>query len=747
VNSGAVSAAAERRKGGIKFISLVEGGVVALLVLVAVGTYVLLSAETSPELYSRAPIIALLLLANLLPATGLLVLIGRRVAIRRAERAGIIGGGRLHVRLVAIFSALASVPTILVVLFASLVVQYGVENWFSTRARSMLENATALARENYNHELDRISRETVAMRGDLNYELEQNAVDSKVFWVNFGYQIYKRELSEGAILKLTPTGQIRTIIFINPYSIDLENIVTAAAVRQLKAGRNVVRVTGANHMGVVVPFDRNENYYLYASRLTQDDLGLEVGRGERILSEYRALQRQSRSLQLKLNGVLLAISLLIVGVAVWIALQVADRLVRPVNDLVTAADRVASGDLSARVVAPTSRDELGTLARAFNTMTRRLGEQTSALVTANEQVDSRRAFMETVLSGVSAGVISVDGHGQIRLINASAKSMLATNDDHAIGQPLAQIAPELAALLDGDRRDATVQVLADGETRTLAVKIASAEAGPILTFDDITQQIIDQRRAAWSDVARRIAHEIKNPLTPIQLAAERLQRRYAKQIDSEDGVFGRLTETIVRQVGDLRRIVDEFSSFARMPKPVFREESLVDIGRQTLFLHEVAHPNINFTLNYDEPAPHLVCDRRQIGQALTNIVKNAAEAIDSKGEGTPGDIEMTISAAETGAHMIVVTDNGVGLPLERDRIVEPYMTTRSRGTGLGLAIVKKIVEEHFGTISFTDRPGGGTIVTLCFDGTMLAGLAHSAPDDTDPAAADRLAALTPIRNG
>ncbi len=251
------------------------------------------------------------------------------------------------------------------------------------------------------------------------------------------------------------------------------------------------------------------------------------------------------------------------------------------------------------------------------------------------------------------------------------------------------------------------------------MRIARTEAGPILTFDDITQQVLDQRRAAWADVARRIAHEIKNPLTPIQLAAERLQRRYGGSVEATDTTFARLTDTIVRQVGDLRRMVDEFSSFARMPKPVFREEALVDAARQALFLHEVAHPGIRFELAHDEPGPMLVCDRRQIGQALTNIVKNAVEAIEAQGTGQ-GVVAMALREEAGRFVSVEVADSGIGLPAERERIVEPYMTTRARGTGLGLAIVKKIVEEHLGTMTFSDRPGGGSVVTMRFDAAALA---------------------------
>jgi two-component system, NtrC family, nitrogen regulation sensor histidine kinase NtrY len=292
------------------------------------------------------------------------------------------------------------------------------------------------------------------------------------------------------------------------------------------------------------------------------------------------------------------------------------------------------------------------------------------------------------------------------------------------------VTPELGAMLERNEREAILQISSAADPRTLAVKIVADEGGHVLTFDDITQQLADQRRAAWSDVARRIAHEIKNPLTPIQLAAERLKRRYAREITSDPATFERLTDTIVRQVGDLRRMVDEFSSFARMPKPVFREETLVDIARQALFLHEVAHSAITFTLDASD-APIMVCDRRQLGQALTNLVKNAVEAIEAKGEGEAGTVTLSLTRHENGIIAIDIADSGVGLPKERERIVEPYMTTRARGTGLGLAIVKKIVEEHFGAMSFADRPGGGTIVSLCFDPALLEPLLGRDIDQAD----------------
>ncbi|HWH22188.1 MAG TPA: ATP-binding protein, partial [Allosphingosinicella sp.] len=438
---------------------------------------------------------------------------------------------------------------------------------------------------------------------------------------------------------------------------------------------------------------------------------------------------RARVLQLRFNAALLLVSLLIVALTIWIALTLADRLVRPVGQLVDAARRITEGDLSARVPSSKVNDEVGTLGNAFNRMTGRLEEQTSALVSANRQLDSRRALIEAVLSGVTAGVISVDNERRVRLINSSAEALLRTADKSAVGQKLADLAPELDQQLDSEEREDIIQFASGGEPRTLAVKRVRVEGGYVITFDDITDQLLDQRRAAWSDVARRIAHEIKNPLTPIQLAAERLQRRYGSEIASDPSTFERLTGTIVRQVGDLRRMVDEFSSFARMPKPLFKPENVVEIGRQALFLHEVAHPDIQFAIQAPEPAPTLVCDRRQLGQALTNLVKNAVEAIqqqrDNGGDKAGGTVSMKIGE-RSGCLTIEVSDTGIGLPPERGRLTEPYMTTRAKGTGLGLAIVKKIVEEHFGQMEFEDAPGGGTIVRLIFDIEALSRLGDGA---------------------
>ncbi|MES2156752.1 MAG: ATP-binding protein [Pseudomonadota bacterium] len=708
------------RKG--RLASLIEITVLALFLGVAGLTWHLLSGGGQSYSLLTPPIVALLLVANLVPAIALLMLMGRRVAKRRAAQSAIGSDGQLHVRLVAIFSIAASVPMLLVVIFASLLFQYGVQFWASDSARGMLQNASDLARGYYEQNLREVSDETITMADDLRDYLTQSPVSSPRFAEGYLYQVVTRKLNRSAIIEVGKDGIVRTAATVDPENRPASAMLDPAVIKRLTDGENIVVQARANQIEAVTLLYPGSKIYLYVTRNAGSSSFSNVERAQKVIGDYDAFANQSRALQLRFNVALFVGSLLLVGLAVYIALAVADWMVRPVNELVTAARRITAGDLSARVSSPQSRDEIGTLAAAFNRMTQRLEAQTGALVGANSQLDERRAFIEAILSGVSAGVLSVDRQGVVQLLNRSAAAILVEEGDDPVGRPLAQVAPELAELIASEEDHGIVQLRAHGDLRTLAVKLSHDASRHILTFDDITQQLSDQRRAAWSDVARRIAHEIKNPLTPIQLAAERLQRRYADEITSDRPTFTRLTGTIVRQVGDLRRIVDEFSSFARMPKPVFRREAVSDIARHALFLHEVAHPDIQFEYHADDPDLDLVCDRRQLGQALTNIVKNGVEAIESKpvsDEGGPrGHVRMAL-LMDGGDLVINVRDDGIGLPPERDRILEPYMTTRTKGTGLGLAIVKKIVEEHLGEIRFDDAPGGGASVTLRFAAAAL----------------------------
>jgi two-component system nitrogen regulation sensor histidine kinase NtrY len=623
------------------------------------------------------------------------------------------------------------VPTVIVAIFASLLLQSGLEFWFSDRARGMLENTVQLAQSTYDSEVNRVGAEAVAMGGDLASALGQYRMESPQFEEFLGLQTYRRSLNEALILRIEENGQVTVARGINYYDGLIDPSRVAQALSQLKGQTQAAEVLTTGRIAVLTPLPGADRTYLFVARQVSDDFRQQIERANGVLTDYRALIQRSRTNQLRFNAALLASALIIVALAIFTALKLADRLLRPVEELVGAAGRVEEGDFTARVTVSKPADEVAILGTAFNRMTGRLQEQTSALLSANEQLDTRRAFIEAVLSSVTAGVIAVDGKGRILLTNRSAETLLRQGEEGIEDKQLSEVSAELNEFLDGETRDANVIVHSAEGQRTLAVKRMRYADGSVLTFDDITDQLSDQRRAAWSDIARRIAHEIKNPLTPIQLAAERLQRRYGNEIATDPDTFARLTDTIVRQVGDLRRMVDEFSNFARMPKPVFREENIYDIARAALFLHEVAHPGISFALDPPTGDFRLVCDRRQLGQALTNVVKNAVEAIEARrnrGEQNPdGDrIDLTIRRSDDQI-VLELTDTGVGLPQDRERLTEPYMTTRVRGTGLGLAIVKKIVEEHLGEIAFLDRAGGGTRVRIAFDADRLALLESDEP--------------------
>ena len=702
-----------------------------LVVMMALSTW-LLRRNAEPGTLLSPPLIALLLIANLLPAIALMVLFSRRVAVRRAEQGG-LGSGRLHVRLVALFSAIAAVPTVLVAIFASLLFQSGLEFWSSSRARNMLEGTVQVAQSTYRYELGQVGSQTVAMAGDLVSYLQKFPIDDPRFKTGLAFQTYQRSLNEAAILRVGPGGYVQTLAVAtgNKDLVIDDRLIKAAIAKLNKQPANSFVDTGTpNRVSVVIRLIPDTSTYLYVGRLVDPEIAAQTKKSSIVLKDYRSLLARSRINQLRFNAALLLGALVIVGLSILTALRLADRLVRPVGELVTAAGRIEAGDFSVRVPVGKTEDEVQTLATAFNRMTGRLEQQTNELRTANMQLDTRRAFIEAVLSSVTAGVIAVDGALRIRLLNRSAETLLHRGEDDIEGRDLASVSPELDEFMRGEQSEANVLIVTDGGQRTLAVNRVRYQDGSVLTFDDITDQLSDQRRAAWSDIARRIAHEIKNPLTPIQLAAERLQRRFGKDISTDGETFERLTGTIVRQVGDLRRMVDEFSNFARMPKPVFREENVQEIARQALFLHEVAHPGITFVLEPAGDEFRMVCDRRQLSQAITNVVKNGVEAIEARrnrGEHSIIGDRVELKLHRLGPSLVIdVLDTGIGLPEDRERLTEPYMTTRVRGTGLGLAIVKKIVEEHYGEIAFLDRPGGGTHVRISFDTDKLAALATEA---------------------
>lgn len=698
----------------------------AIALLVGLSSYAFLTGKRAPAEGFSPSLVALLLVANLLPLLALLFLIGRRVAAlignRRAGRAG----AHLHVRLVALFAALAAAPTILVVIFASLLFQFGVQFWFSDRAKTVLDNADQVAQTYVEENKARILDDVVAMGRDVSDYWNDFGVGSPNFREGLAFQVAARNLSEAAVFHIGNDGPA----MLASASLDAPQLTGRLATLDLstiRPGEAVAIASAKDRVEAVVRLHAKAPVFVYTSRTVEPRVLEQVTRTQQALSEYKALTDRSRALQWRFNLILLVVSLLVVAVAVWYAILLATRIVTPIGELAEAAEKVGQGDLDARVDPKGANDEIGTLARRFNRMTAELKAQQSALIDANEQSELRRRFTEAVLSGVSAGVLSIDSHGVIRLANASAEALLDCGPLGLSGRTVAEAAPEFQQLLETARHEgvaagevsrARPQSRGVAEAQTLAVRLTAdtdGEPNYILTFDDITQRLADQRRAAWADVARRIAHEIRNPLTPIVLAAERLKRRFSPEVAHDSEVFAQLTDTIIRQVDDIRRMVDEFSAFARMPTPVFHEESLPEIARQSIFLAEVAMPDIRFRLDAPASMPPFVCDRRQIGQVFTNLLKNASEAIVSKAEKQHDEVSVAMSTID---HLLVVevADTGCGLPHELgDRLFEPYVTTRQRGTGLGLAIVKRIVEDHRGRLLIGNRPEGGAFVRMEFD--------------------------------
>lgn len=718
---------ASRRSNVFLWLEIIAG--IAVLAMIAMSYMAFTNAPPNGQLLPSRQV-AGLLIGTLVPSITLLVLLGRRMALRRAAGST----ARLHVRLVFFFSLIAAVPTLLVAAFAAVLFQSGVDFWFSDSSRGLMENTNRLAQSYYDENQLDLSQETISMAMDMRSILGRVAVTDPNFALVYEYQAQPRDVNESAILQAMPDGTMRTAVVYELTEGSDPVAFAEAGFGPLRDGETVVVQGSEQRIEALAPIDREAGIYLYNARNSDGNSFRSWENARSITEAYESLTQRARALQLRFNLALFFVSLGLVGLAVWFALRLADRQVEPLTDLVAAAKEVGAGNFALRVEGRTGADEIGMLNRAFNRMTAQLEKQTDALVTANRQIEERRSFIEAVLESVSAGVISIDGEGRILLMNAPAQALLLGDDDEQSmdgSRMLRDLAPQIAVMIEAGLAKGIVSYSKGKDLLTLAVKVGTERDGHVITFEDITRQLLDQRQAAWSDVARRIAHEIKNPLTPIQLATERLKRRYRKQIDVDGDLFDDLTNTIVRQVGELRKMVDEFSSFARLPKPVFRSEDALDLVRQSMFLQEVAHPEIEYELggNTSGPIP-MECDRHQFGQALTNVLKNAGEAIEARAAKEDGAYEGKVEVdleADDEFVTVTVKDNGIGLPQDRERIVEPYVTTRDKGTGLGLAIVNKIVEEHGGEMAFSSRDDGGTRVRMRFSRTAAQDAAPSAP--------------------
>jgi two-component system nitrogen regulation sensor histidine kinase NtrY len=692
----------------------------AVLAIVAgVATYAWL-AGFWPGPFNTPAWINGLLVADLVIA----VLLGALMAVRLTQlwldrRRG-AAGSRLHMRLVLVCSAFTVVPTLIVAISLSFVVINLIE-FVVTPAKASYESARKIGEPVRQAREDEIFRDIDAIARPLQANGVDGLADKEATRQLLEQLIGGRRMIEAAVVDADKGVMARAVV--PEADVVGDPVPPAQFLWQAVNQASPVQINSAYY---VMQLFVGEPYFLVTGHAVDLRLVDYIQDIKLAGSFYSQIDQAMRRSQVTIFLVCGAIAFLMLLAAVWLAILFASRLTEPIGGLMAAAERVRGGDLTARVEEGPPNDELGQLARSFNRMASQIEQQREELVDANKELDTRRRLTDAVLAGVSAGVLSVDVAGIITRSNRSALELLALPEDGVLGRPLTAVMPELMPLVAqaAERPDRVTQgqieILQRGTRRILLVRISAAsDAGEVVTFDDVTDLMSAQRMAAWGDVARRIAHEIKNPLTPIQLSAERLKRRYLKQIKEDPETFSICTDTIIRQVGDIGRMVDEFSSFARMPRPTVQPEDAKELCQQALFLQRSGNPDIRYVSTLpDHPVP-LICDRRQVAQVLTNILKNAAEAIEGRqaipGQGLPpGEIMLTLR--DDGVTVrIVVEDNGKGLPKEgRDRLTEPYMTTRSKGTGLGLAIVKKIMEDHGGRLALDDREGGGARISLVF---------------------------------
>jgi two-component system, NtrC family, nitrogen regulation sensor histidine kinase NtrY len=683
---------------------------VALALLSALLTFVVLAGLT--PIAPTHEVVVTLLLANAGTVFLLVLVIAREVwGIVQARRRG-RAASRLHVRIVALFSIIAAVPAIIVAVVASVTLDRGLDRLFSQQTRSLIENSLIVSDAYVREHVQFVRADSIAIAIELARAKPLFDQSREQFHQFLAVQASIRGLPAVMLIDkdLNVIDQVdsRTSeAFVKP-SPDV-----LAAVNDTEP--QVAMFPDDNYIAAIIKLRGYDDTYLYVARLLDPRVLAQLRATQASVAQYADLSARRIGIQIAFALMYTVIALIVLLSAVWIGLNFANYLVAPIRRLIGAAQVVSTGNLYVQVPTRRSEGDLAQLGETFNKMTQELRTQRDDIVRARDLIDSRRRFTEAVLAGASAGVIGVDADSCISIMNRSAEQLIGRIEPDVLGQPLAEVVPELADMLaaarSGTQRlvQGQVTINRNGRERNLSVRVTSeqsgaAEGGYVVTLDDITELVAAQRTSAWADVARRIAHEIKNPLTPIQLSAERLRRKYGSVIKEDGGVFQQCTDTIVRQVDDIKRMVDEFSRFARMPKPVITAEDVADTVRQVVFLHRVGNADLDIDLEIAEDPMPAKFDRRLISQALTNIIKNSTEAIAAVPPAELGRGRIRIWAGREGDDVVIdVIDNGIGLPKEnRSRLLEPYVTTREKGTGLGLAIVGRILEEHGGRIELGD---------------------------------------------
>jgi two-component system, NtrC family, nitrogen regulation sensor histidine kinase NtrY len=631
-------------------------------------------------------------------------------------------GSRLHTRLVLLFSGVAVTPAIIVVIFSVFFLSSGLENWFSERVRNALDNSLAVAQAYLQEHKENIRADALAMAADLNRESASLDFSSARLRQVVNAQAALRSLTEAIVFDGSGRVLARTGL---SFTMEVDQI-PVDKIEQASAG-NVVEVDSdtEDRVRALVRLDGFGDAYLFVGRFVDAKVLGYMERTQTMVAEYQRMQSERSGIQITSALIFMIVALLLLFASVWIGLGLANQLVAPISRLITAANRVRSGDLLARVPEEgPDTDEFVMLSRAFNRMTTQLESQRRELIQANQQLDERSRFTETVLAGVSAGVIGTDADRRIALPNRAAQDFLDEDGQGLTGRTIQEALPGAATLLDdadqhpGEVVERQLTIFRGRRQRTLLVRVApqldgGRTQGYIVTFDDITALLSAQRQAAWAEVARRIAHEVKNPLTPIRLSAERLERKYLKQINEDRDSFTNSIATIIRQVDTIGRLINEFSAFARMPAPVLREENLGELVRDAVFLQQSAWPRIQFTVELPAKPVRVVCDGQKLTQALTNLLQNSINALSEGQRPPPWTVVVRVREHEATVQ-VEVEDNGQGFPADGERLFEPYVTTRAKGTGLGLAIVKKIMEEHGGTVELLAGEMGGALVRLGF---------------------------------
>ncbi len=696
------------------------------LALAAVGFGILTyAAMTGSSPFGPDPqTVLILVLTDLVVVLVLGVIVSRQLVRLWVERRSGSAGSRLHTRMVVLFGLVAIAPAIIVAVFSGLFFNLGLQSWFNERISTVLNESVAVANAYVNEHRNQIRAEVLVMAAEINRQAPLVRNDPVLFRDLLAAEARARNLPEAIVFDRNGRVIVRAGL-----SFTMEfDLVPPTALERAAQGEVVVLTTEDDErVRALVRLDRLVDAYLYVGRFVDSQVLIHADQTRNAVAEYQRLESERSGIQITFALIFIVVALLLLLAAVWVALMFASRLIAPVSTLIQAAERVRQGDLTARVPEGPADDEVASLSRAFNRMTSQLEHQRGELIDANQQLDNRRRFTEAVLSGVSSGVVGLDSEGRVNLQNRAAVQLLGIQPENLTGSMFTEAIPEMADLMSEAKErpwrlaQGQVALVRRGTTQTLLARIAAERAlgeisGYVVTFDDVTELLAAQRNAAWADIARRIAHEIKNPLTPIQLSAERLRRKYLAEIRSDPDVFKQCTETIIRQVGDIRALIDEFSSFARMPAPVLREENLGELVKQGLFLQKVATPNVAYRTEIPDFPVMVQCDARQVAQVLTNLLLNAGQAIaEREGSNLPqGEIVVRIRHVSSGV-MLEVLDNGRGLPQgDRARLTEPYFTTRAKGTGLGLAIVAKVMDDHGGRLVLDDRTEGGACVGLFF---------------------------------